>query len=54
MEKMDLSGHQRGILKLTCGTIVTPFECAFGMKMVYGEDENQKNEKEGDVEPFSV
>jgi hypothetical protein len=54
MEKMDLGGHKSGILKLACGTVVAPFESVFGMIMVYREDEDQKNEKEGDVESFSV
>jgi hypothetical protein len=54
VEKMDLSGHQRGVLELACGTVVTPFESIFGMKKVYREDESQKNEQEGNVESFSV
>ena len=54
MEKMYLSGHQRGILELACRAFIAPFEGIFGMKKVYCEDENQENEQEGNVESFSV
>jgi len=34
VEKMDMSSHQCGILKLACGTVFTPVECVFCVKMV--------------------
>jgi len=54
MEEMDLSGHQCRILKLTCRTIIVPFERIFGMKIVDCQGEKQKDEEEGDVELFFV
>jgi hypothetical protein len=54
MEKMDLRDHQGGILKLACGTVVASFDRVFGVKMVYRQDEEQKNEQEYNVELFFV
>ena len=54
MEKMDLSGHQCGILKLTRRTVIGSFESVFCVKMVDSQDEKQKHKQEGDVELFSV
>jgi hypothetical protein len=54
MEKMDLGGHQCGILELTCRTVFAPFERGFGMKIVDCQCEDQKNKKESDVEWFFV
>ena len=54
MEKMDMSGHQCGILKLTCRTVITPFERGFGMKIVDCQGEEQKNNQESEVELFFV
>ena len=51
---MDLGGHQCGILKLTCRTVVVPLESIFGVKMVDSQDEKQKHKQEADVELFSV
>jgi hypothetical protein len=34
MEKMDLSGHQSGILELACRTVFAPFDRIFGMEIV--------------------
>jgi hypothetical protein len=52
MEKMDLSGHQSGILKLACRTVFAPFDRVFGMKIVDSQGEKQKNKQEGDIELF--
>ena len=46
---MDLSGHQSGILKLTCWTAFAPFKRVFGMKIVNSKGEKQKNKQEGDI-----
>jgi len=54
MEKMDLSGHQSGILKLTCRTVFRFFKRVFGMKIVDSQSEKQKNKQEGDVALFPV
>ena len=54
MEKRNLSGHQCGILELTCGTVVGSFDRVFGVEMVYRQDQKQKNKQEGYVKLFSV
>lgn len=54
MEKMDLSGHQCGILKLTRWAVVVPLESIFGVKVVDSQDEKQKHKQESDVELFPV
>jgi hypothetical protein len=54
MEEMDLSGHQGGILKLTCRTVIAPFKRVFGVKIVDSKGKKQENKQEGDVALFSV
>ncbi len=54
MEKMDLSGHQRGMLKLASRTIFAPFERHFCVKIVDCQREEQEEEQESDVELISV
>jgi hypothetical protein len=51
---MDLSSHQCGILKLTCGTVVRSFNRVFGMKIVDSQGEKQKNKQEADIVLFSI
>lgn len=53
MEKIDLSGHQRGILKLTGRTVIAPFECVFGMKIVYCQGKKKKDQQKSDMRIFS-
>jgi len=43
MEKMDLSGHQGGILKLTCRAVIASFDRVFSMKIVDCQGEKQKD-----------
>jgi hypothetical protein len=54
MEKVDLSGHHGGILELTSRAVFTPLGCAFGVEIVDGQGEEQKDEKEGDIALFFV
>jgi hypothetical protein len=54
MKKIDLSGHQCGILKLARRTVVVPFESIFGVKIVDSQDEKKKHKQEDNVELFSV
>ena len=51
---MDLCGHQGGILELACGTVVASFDRVFGVKMVYRQDEEQKDKQKCKVEMFFV
>ena len=50
---MDLSGHQRGILKLTGRTVIAPLECVFGMKIVYCQSKKKKDQQESNMGIFS-
>jgi len=43
MEEIDLSGHHSEILKLTCRTVIAPFERVFGMKIVDCQGEKKKD-----------
>jgi hypothetical protein len=52
MKKIDLSGHQSGMLKLTGRTVLAPFQRAFGVKVMDGEGEKKKNEQEDNVVSF--
>jgi len=54
MEEMDLSGHQCGILKLACGTVIALVERVFGVSIVDCKSEEQKYEQEGYIVLFSV
>jgi len=54
MEKMDLSGHQSGMLKLTRRAVIASFDRVFGMKIVDSQGEKQKDKQEGDVVLFPV
>ena len=51
---MDLRGHQGGVLELTCGTVVVPFERVFCMEIIDSQDEEKEHEQEGDMEMFFV
>ena len=54
MKKIDLSGHQGGMLKLAGRTVIAPFQRVFGVKVMDGKDEKKKNEQENNVVSFST
>jgi hypothetical protein len=54
MEKINLGGHQCGVLKLTRRAVIAPFERVFGMKIVDCQGEEQKNEQKSEVELLSA
>lgn len=54
MEKIDLGGCQRGILKMACRAFVAPLERVLGVEIVNCQGEEQEDEQEGYVELYSV
>jgi hypothetical protein len=54
MEKVDDGRSQGGILELTCGTKIAAFYGIFGMEIVDGKGEKQKDGEKCDIEVRSV